>query len=126
MTNNIHDLLHILRQRNITYLDADSYNTIDQEDLNNTLTEGQYWDDLWHFVIDPYISKQKLDMTHSDLAVNFLYFAHGQWFIQWYNPEISTAVNDLINNKQFSEFQIYQQEWQPLPIESYNQFRKEV
>lgn len=111
MTNNIHDLLHILRQRNITYLDADSYNTIDQEDLNNTLTEGQYWDDLWHFVINPYISKQKLDMAHSDLAVNFLYFEYEQWFIQWYNPEISTAVNDLINNKQFSEFKIYQQKW---------------
>lgn len=41
MTNNIHDLLHILRQRNITYLDADRYNTIDQEDLNNTLTEDE-------------------------------------------------------------------------------------
>lgn len=53
MTNNIHDLLHILRQRNITYLDADSYNTIDQEDLNNTLTEDELLQTkVWSFQLD--------------------------------------------------------------------------
>lgn len=93
-TNKINDILDKLDKAGVEYLQFDAYNEVEYSEKY----QSEYIDLFEEIVVNKIFKHFGIDPQNNETIVNYFGKENGKWFVSFYEPEVDTNIDKILNN----------------------------
>ena len=92
--NKVNDILDKLDKVGVEYLQFDAYNEIEYSEKY----QSEYIDLFEEIVVNKIFKHFGIDLEKKEIIVNYFGKENGKWFVSFYEPEVDTNIDKILNN----------------------------
>lgn len=92
--NKVNDILDKLDKVGVEYLQFDAYNEVDYSEKY----QSEYIDLFEEIVVNKIFKHFGIDPLDNETIVNYFGKENGKWFVSFYEPEVDTTIDKILNN----------------------------
>lgn len=93
-TNKVNAILDKLDKAGVDYLQFDAYNEVDYSEKY----QSEYIELFEEIVVNKIFKHFGIDPQDNEIIVNYFGKENGKWFVSFYEPEVDTNIDKILNN----------------------------